>query len=38
MGAAGRAKVMREFDQSIVIGRYLEALDGLPGRHGSAGG
>jgi glycosyltransferase involved in cell wall biosynthesis len=36
MGAAGRAKVMREFDQSIVIARYLEALDGLPGRHGSA--
>ena len=36
MGEAGRAKVMREFDQSIVIGQYLEALDGLPGRHGGA--
>ncbi len=29
MGEAGRAKIVREFDQSIVIGRYLEVLDGL---------
>jgi glycosyltransferase involved in cell wall biosynthesis len=29
MGEAGRAKILREFDQSIVIGRYLEVLDEL---------
>jgi glycosyltransferase involved in cell wall biosynthesis len=27
MGMAGRAKMKREFDQRIVIGRYLEAID-----------
>lgn len=26
MGASGRAKVVRQFDEKIVIGRYLEAL------------
>jgi glycosyltransferase involved in cell wall biosynthesis len=26
MGSAGRAKVEREFDEQIVIGRYLQAL------------
>jgi hypothetical protein len=26
MGTAGRAKVEREFDEQIVIGRYLQAL------------
>jgi glycosyltransferase involved in cell wall biosynthesis len=31
MGQAGRTKIMREFDQSIVIGRYLEALGDLAG-------
>jgi glycosyltransferase involved in cell wall biosynthesis len=29
MGAAGREKVLREFDQAIVIGRYREVLDAL---------
>jgi hypothetical protein len=38
MGAAGRAKVVREFDQSIVIGQYLEALDGLARGQGSPRG
>jgi glycosyltransferase involved in cell wall biosynthesis len=27
MGMAGRAKMEREFDQRIVIGRYMEAID-----------
>lgn len=27
MGAAGRAKVVRQFDESIVIGHYLQAVD-----------
>jgi glycosyltransferase involved in cell wall biosynthesis len=31
MGQAGRAKVVREFDQSIVVGAYLETLAGLKG-------
>jgi glycosyltransferase involved in cell wall biosynthesis len=31
MGQAGRAKIIREFDQSIVIRHYLEVLGGLTG-------
>jgi len=27
MGASGRAKVMREFDERIVIGKYLDAIE-----------
>ena len=27
MGEAGRDKVRREFDEQIVIGRYLQAID-----------
>lgn len=39
MGAAGRAFVEREFDERIVIGRYLEVVSGIAGdrqarRHG----
>jgi glycosyltransferase involved in cell wall biosynthesis len=29
LGQAGRAKMEREFDESIVVGAYLRALDGL---------
>jgi glycosyltransferase involved in cell wall biosynthesis len=29
MGKAGRAKMEREFDERLVIGRYLETVRGL---------
>jgi hypothetical protein len=32
MGAAGREKMVREFDERIVIARYLEVIDGIVGR------
>ena len=32
MGAAGRAKMEREFDQRLVVDAYREALDLLTGR------
>jgi len=31
MGAAGREKMVREFDERIVIARYLEVIDGIAG-------
>jgi glycosyltransferase involved in cell wall biosynthesis len=31
MGAAGREKMVREFDERIVIARYLEVIDGITG-------
>jgi len=31
MGLAGREKIEREFDERIVIGRYLEAIDAVAG-------
>lgn len=35
MGLAGRAKIEREFDENIVIERYLGAVDALAGRRES---
>jgi glycosyltransferase involved in cell wall biosynthesis len=32
MGRRGRAKVEREFDEKIVINKYLEAIDGIFGQ------
>jgi glycosyltransferase involved in cell wall biosynthesis len=29
MGRRGREKVEREFDEQIVIGKYLEAIEGI---------
>lgn len=31
MGAAGREKMVREFDERIVIARYLEVIEGIAG-------